>query len=245
VFALKKMNRKHLVQEKVTAQIAARFYSACVVSAFAYMHDRNVVYRDLKPENLIIHQSGYVKVVDFGFAKRVYTRTYTLCGTPEYLAPELLMMKGHSHGVDWWALGVLLYEMVVGVAPFCFDPVEKKPNSELPPTELYKNILNPRFELCFPSRLSPAVCDVVEQLLAWDPLTRVGCLTDGAQDVKEHEYYASIDWTKLYHGEIDPPHKPFLKDTNDVSLFDEPEVDPSFLKEPEYDYSEMEWDRDF
>ena len=121
---------------------AACFYSACVVSAFDYMQSRNVLYRDLKPENVVIASNGYIKVVDFGFAKRVYSRTFTVCGTPEYLAPELIMMKGHSKGVDWWALGVLLYEVVVGAVPFTF--VDNRPQYGLPPTELYKNILNPR-----------------------------------------------------------------------------------------------------
>ena len=176
---------------------AACFYSACVVSAFEYLQQRSVLYRDLKPENVMIHADGYIRVVDFGFAKRVFTRTYTVCGTPEYLAPELLMMKGHGYGVDWWALGVLLYEMVVGVAPFCFHPETKKPDADLPPPELYKNILNPKYELPFPSRLTPQICEMIEQLLAWDPLTRLGCLTDGAEGVKRLAFFKSIDWQKL------------------------------------------------
>ena len=140
--------------------------AACVVSAFEYMQARGVLYRDLKPENVMVAADGYVRIVDFGFAKRVFTRTYTVCGTPEYLAPELLLMKGHSFGVDWWALGVLLYEMVVGVAPFCFHPETKKPDPDLPPPMLYKNILNPKYELPFPSRLSHGMCEAIEHLLS-------------------------------------------------------------------------------
>lgn len=193
----------------------------------------------------MISGNGYIKVVDFGFAKHVYTRTYTLCGTPEYLAPELLMMKGHGKGVDWWALGVLLYEMVVGVAPFCFDPESGKPNADLPPTELYKNILNPRFELTFPSRLSSQVCDMIEQLLAWDPLTRIGCLTDAGAGVKRHDFFTQIEFDRLVAHELEPPFRPVLESATDVSHFDEPEDGKTFLSEPPYDYSQEAWDRDF
>jgi len=297
VFALKKMDRQHLVAENMQKQImnerfvlgdfdhpciakliatfkskhslymllepclggelyshmrkvrrldepAARFYAACVVSAFEYMHSRNVLYRDLKPENVVIASNGYIKVVDFGFAKRVFTRTYTVCGTPEYLAPELIMMKGHGKGVDWWALGVLLYEVVVGAVPFTF--VDNRPQYGLPPTELYKNILNPHYRLYLPSRLSTPLCDIIKRLLAWDPLTRIGCLTDGAVDVKAHCFFADIDWDKLFEMELPPPHVPELRSATDMSHFDDPTVEPGFLNEPEYDYSaSTQWDIDF
>ncbi len=85
---------------------------------FEYLHSLNVVYRDLKPENLLIDTKGNLKLTDFGFAKIIEKRTYTLCGTPEYLAPEILMQKGHSKPVDWWCLGILIYEMIVGIDPF-------------------------------------------------------------------------------------------------------------------------------
>ena len=85
---------------------------------FEYLHSLNIIYRDLKPENILIDEEGYLKLTDFGFAKYCQTRTYTLCGTPEYLAPEIIMSIGHNHGVDWWALGILTYEMIVGFPPF-------------------------------------------------------------------------------------------------------------------------------
>ena len=85
---------------------------------FEYLHSKNIIYRDLKPENILIDTEGYLKLTDFGFAKYCETRTYTLCGTPEYLAPEVILSSGHNHGVDWWALGVLLFEMLAGFPPF-------------------------------------------------------------------------------------------------------------------------------
>ena len=105
---------------------AARFFSSCVVSAFQYLHSMGVAYRDLKPENLLLDADGYLKVVDFGFAKRIpfykgnvlSQRSFTLCGTPEYLSPELVLSKGHNKSVDYWALGCLIYELLVGTTPF-------------------------------------------------------------------------------------------------------------------------------
>lgn len=88
---------------------------------FEYLHSKNIIYRDLKPENILIDETGYLKLTDFGFAKYVESRTYTLCGTPEYLAPEMLLNKGHGKPVDWWTFGILLYEMLAGIDPFSDD----------------------------------------------------------------------------------------------------------------------------
>ena len=98
-----------------------RFYSAQVALMFEYLHSLNIIYRDLKPENILIDEEGYLKLTDFGFAKYCQTRTYTLCGTPEYLAPEVLLNKGHGKPVDWWTMGILTYEMLAGIDPFNDD----------------------------------------------------------------------------------------------------------------------------
>jgi len=104
---------------------SARFYIASVVLAFEHMHTRSIAYRDLKPENLILDSQGYLKVVDFGLAKVVLDRTWTLCGTPDYLAPEIILNRGHDKAVDYWALGVLIYELIAGVVPFfAEDPMQ-------------------------------------------------------------------------------------------------------------------------
>jgi len=100
---------------------AARFYAAEVALAFEYLHGLGVIYRDLKPENLLLSAAGHVKIADFGFAKIVADRTYSLCGTPEYLAPEIIQSTGHSRGADWWAFGILIFEMLAGYHPFQGD----------------------------------------------------------------------------------------------------------------------------
>jgi len=108
----------HLRKEGRLPNDDARFYAGEITLAFQYLHDKNIIYRDLKPENLLLDCEGQIKITDFGFAKVVEDRTWTLCGTPEYLAPEIIQSKGHGRAVDWWALGVLIFEMLAGYPPF-------------------------------------------------------------------------------------------------------------------------------
>ena len=103
-----------LRKENVFPNDVALFYIAEITLALEYLHMRSIAYRDLKPENLLIASDGHMKITDFGFAKKIQDRSFTLCGTPEYLAPEIILGQGHNHGVDWWALGILLYEMLSG-----------------------------------------------------------------------------------------------------------------------------------
>ena len=115
---------------------SAKFYAACVVEAFDYMHERDIIYRDLKPENLVLNKDGYLKVTDFGFAKVVPNKTFTLCGTPDYLAPEIVTGQGHGKGVDWWTLGILIYEMLASFPPFFDDE----------PMMTYRKIIQGKFK---------------------------------------------------------------------------------------------------
>merc|ERR1740127_294049 len=185
------------------------FYGASITAIFEYCHSLNIVYRDLKPENILINKDGYLKLTDFGFAKTIEHRTYTLCGTPEYIAPEVLLNKGHGKPVDWWTLGILIYEMIVGQPPFCDED----------PMGIYQQILAGK--VAFPKYFDKNAKGLVKKLLTADLSKRYGNLKDGSDDILKHKWFASFDWAKLEKCEIPAPYKPTMKDAEDVSNFEE------------------------
>lgn len=194
-----------------------QFYAGCVVSALSFLHDKYIVYRDLKPENLLIDKQGFCKVVDFGFAKIVKDRTFTLCGTPEYLAPELVLGKGHNKGVDYWAIGVLIYEMLCGYSPFA----DHDNNDQM---AICKNII--RNKVDYPKRFTDTKAkDIIKRLLEKEQVQRLGCLKHGADDIKNHEWFKGLDWAKLDARQLTPPWIPDIKDDLDSSNFDNYEED--------------------
>jgi protein kinase X len=137
----------------------------------------------MKPENILLDSTGHIKLCDFGFAKRLIDkRTYTLCGTPEYLAPEIIQGKGHGQEVDWWALGILIYEMLVGYPPF-FDEH---------PFRIYEKILEGKIE--WPKVISSTAKDLIKKLLVRDVTRRLGSLKDGVEEVKHHKWFRGVDW---------------------------------------------------
>ena len=184
------------------------FITACVVSVFEYIHSKNICYRDLKPENLMIDAEGYIKMVDFGFAKVVTDKTYTLCGTPEYMAPEILLRRGHNKGVDYWATGILIYECESGQTPFAdYESYDNK--------VICENIL--RKPLSFPKSMNPAAKNLIKKLLQRQPTKRYGCMARGAYDIKVSSYYTNMDWNKLLAKEIPAPYVPPRPSKNGIS----------------------------
>ena len=167
-----------------------RFYLAGIVLALRYLHSYNIIYRDLKPENLLLDHRGYLRIADFGFSKIVDDRTWTLCGTPEYLAPEIIQSSGHGKAVDWWACGILTYEMLVGYPPFFDDN----------PFGIYEKIL--RGKIHWPKEMDARSRDLIKGFLNPDRSQRLGNLRGGAEDVLRNDWFRGVDWTALERGEI-------------------------------------------
>lgn len=194
----------------------ARHFCASVVLVFEHLHSQNIIYRDLKPENLLLDRTGQLKICDFGFAKHLNPTswTWTLCGTPEYLAPEIILNKGHNRNVDWWALGVLLYEMLVGYPPFYADDR----------MVLYQNILGGHID--FPRHVSKHARDLISKLLHTDLDRRLGNLKNGMLDIRNHPWFRGFDWNALMRKELPSPVRIEVSADDDVSQFDDyPEDD--------------------
>ena len=192
-----------------------KFYIAHIITIFEYLHSKNIVYRDLKPENILINKNGYLKLTDFGFAKQLENeKTYTLCGTPEYLAPEIILNKGHGKAVDWWTLGILLYEMLVGIDPFSDDD----------PMKTYQKILKGKIN--FPKTIDKDAKSLIKHLLTQDTSKRFGCLKNGVKDILNHRFFEGFDWKNFVYLTMPAPFKPDVKSDDDTSNFEKyPESD--------------------
>ncbi|XP_049542048.1 serine/threonine-protein kinase N isoform X5 [Anopheles darlingi] len=225
------------IHTDVFSEPRAVFYAACVVLGLQYLHESKIIYRDLKLDNLLLDTEGYVKIADFGLCKEGMgfgDRTGTFCGTPEFLAPEVLTETSYTRAVDWWGLGVLIFEMLVGESPFPGDDEE----------EVFDSIVND--EVRYPRFLSLEAIAIMRRLLRKNPDRRLGSSERDAEDVKRQAFFRNIVWDDLLLRKVKPPFVPTIRSPEDVSNFDEeftsekpaltPPKDPRILTEMEQTY---------
>lgn len=193
----------------------AKFYASQVCLALEYLHHLDLIYRDLKPENMMLDPVGYLRLTDFGFCKLVRDRTYTLCGTPEYIAPEIILSKGYGKAVDWWSFGVFLYEMIAGYTPFISDD----------PMHIYEKITAGKYR--FTTDFSTDAKDLIKNILQIDLSRRYGNLKDGVVDIKNHAWFKVIDWQAIHNRKAISPFVPKIKGPTDTSNFDKFDSVPS------------------
>jgi CRP-like cAMP-binding protein len=210
---------------------ATRFYSGSVILAFEYLHSKNTVYRDLKPENLLLDSEGYIKVADFGFAKKIQSKTWTLCGTPEYLCPEIVSGEGHGKGVDWWTVGILIFEMMASYTPFYHQNQLK----------MYDKIVRGRYK--FPSHFSPEAKNIISAFLQHKPTQRLGVTQGEATEIKKHPWFTGFDWDALSGKKFVAPHKPNITSGEDMSNFEFDEPGGHYVQQ--YQDDGTNWDADF
>jgi len=205
----------HLQKDKRFSEERVRYYGAEIVLALEYLHNAGVIYRDLKPENLLLTNEGHICMTDFGLCKEGLfspdDRTETFCGTPEYLAPEVLVGQGYGKNVDWWSFGSLLFEMLTGLPPFYSQDVQ----------EMYRKIMTET--LNFPDYISQDARALLSQLLERDSEKRLS----EPNLIKRHPFFKSIDWELLYAKKIPPPFLPEVKG----GLRDTSQIDPVFTEE--------------
>jgi serine/threonine protein kinase len=187
-----------------------RFYILELVLALESLHKNNMVYRDLKPENILLDSKGHVKLTDFGLSKILEDeddKAFTLCGTPQYLAPEVLLKKGYDKMVDWWSLGCVLYEMLMGRLPFAI----KRGMINL---KIYEKKID------FPRKISNEARDLIEKFLVVNPTERLGYGPNGTDDIKNHPFFNGVDWDLAIQKKYKPPFIPKLKNDVDLRYFD-------------------------
>jgi len=197
--------------------MAARFCAACTLEALSYLHERNIVYRDLKPENLMVDHRGYVILIDFGFAKEVQegSKTWTFCGTPEYFPPEVLSNAGHDKSADYWSFGILIYELLTMTTPFFAQD----------DMMIYEKILSGIQGVRFSSKVKKPAEHLIRSLCKLEPRERLGNMKGGVQDIRKHRWFQGFDWRGLRSCRFDSPFDPDISGPLDVKHF--PKIPPS------------------
>jgi len=204
----------HLMRETKHTGMSERrskFYTGCILEGLSYLHGKKICYRDLKPENVLLDDEGYCVLIDLGFAKVVTSKTYTLCGTPLYIAPEVILQRGHNKNADIWSLGVLIYELVVGKTPFYTRGIDQ--------ATLFKRICRAQYTV--EGKCSPEAQDLIKRMLRLTPHDRLGCLAAGANDIRKHVWYKGVDFSYLVDKKFKAPWVPELNDPLDCQYFEE------------------------
>lgn len=183
----------------------ARFYTAQAVLAIDFLHSKGIVYRDLKPENMLLDMFGHIRLVDFGFAKHVTTKTYTICGTHDYLAPEIFLRCGHGVEADWWSMGILVYELIMGSPPFHSSD----------PFVTYDLALENKIR--FPLSVKFEVKDFIRRLLVVNPQKRLGSVNH--TEIYSHKFFGSMDWVKMLSKKLKPPIVPIVNGRMDTANY--------------------------
>ena len=201
----------HEKRNVVFPEEKAKFYVIELVVALDFLHKNNMVYRDLKPENILLDSQGHVKLTDFGLSKifeNENDKAYTVCGTPQYLAPEILLRKGYDKAVDWWSLGCVMYEMIYGKLPFKFK-YDTQPN-----LNIYKK------KVMYPSWMEENAKDLIINLLTIEPDKRLGSGKNGEENIKRHPFFSDVDWDKALNKKLKPPFVPKIEDETDIKYFE-------------------------
>jgi len=210
-----------------------KYYAAGVVFAFEHLHQRRIIYRDLKPENLLLTEQGHIKLTDMGLAKFVIGKTYTTCGTPDYFAPELIASTGHTSAVDWWTLGVLIFELIAGHPPF----------ESGYPMQIYAKVTKGIGKVSFPSNFTEKNTDLVKALLNNEPSQRLPVRPGGVKNIMGHKWFAEFDWEGMNNLTTPAPYKPVVKSKRDLANFSARKEDAP--RQLEYVDPGTGWDKSF
>jgi len=211
----------------------AKFYAAGVIYGFDHMHQRKIIFRDLKPENLLLNEEGQVKLTDMGLAKVCVGKTFTTCGTPDYFAPELIQSSGHTKALDWWTLGILTFELMAGRPPF----------ESASPMQIYQKVVKGINKVQFPKKVKGPVEDLIKGLCRTEPSERLPMKKGGITNLQEHAWYVGFDWEAMRNLKMTPPHIPQVKGKKDTANFQARKEDmpPHVL----FKDDGSGWDKDF